>query len=645
MSIRKINSGIQLNHKNDIQELRKQFPKGFDFFFIPSVFSLNNNAESFCYITDTNMEEHIKDLLCNPNSSMSFLLGERHTGKSILLKHCLNMSANEIRIEKTLLYSTYFFNEYYLNYEHSFSIGSRISAICSKLEKEFPALSEYFFSELGIEQFYDFLCNTNVDILQYVKDEEVSTPKTSDQKLIFLNNVCKNNFDVYELLKLHFLLGSAICPVNKFIMCIDNIDTLPQTQIEKIICSFVEVFKQLNFISYTKTTKQYTINLLISITPDSYRSLSEVRKQQNWPFCNVIIKNSSIDLEKYFSKKMQYYSRRLNSQNLDAWKKCQQQFGRICQRFDGKYDSMIKNLTFNNVEESMKLYAQILCNKKWARQGKRDYTNEWFESDAYVLNNISVIRTIACGENEIFVNDPDGYISSILYNVYDETTNTIKDYSILCLYIISYFIKHNNEAGTYGTEYFTLKNIVFAFKDVFPTIVNVEKDINNTILYLYHHKILMKSYKDIADRKVYGEQDYLSENCKLYLSSKGKELWNMLQSDSVLMELCREDYYRSYDSEGCHNNKFSSYILMQTHQQKELFIDLCRIVSNLVELENKYIESARNNLTIDMINELFGEHMMCFYLMEGIRKSMEYSGLIQDGDVSNAVHNIYEHII
>ena len=137
MSIRKINSGIQLNHKNDIQELRKQFPKGFDFFFIPSVFSLNSNAESSCYITDTNMEEHIIDLLCNSNSSMSFLLGERHTGKTILLKHCLNMSANEIRIEKTFLYSTYFFNEYYLNYE-PFLLEAEFQQFVPNWKRNFP---------------------------------------------------------------------------------------------------------------------------------------------------------------------------------------------------------------------------------------------------------------------------------------------------------------------------------------------------------------------------------------------------------------------------------------------------------------------------------------------------------------------------
>lgn len=638
MSIRRVNSGIQTNCKEDIYDLSIRFPKGFHYFFIPCKSSVNNNEESLCYIDDETMENSIAEVLHEEYSNLSFLIGSKGTGKSILLKHCLDMSANEIRIEKQTLYSTHFFYGYYQEKDEVFSIEKRILAINSRLESDFPRLSEYFHSKDGKEQFYKFVENTDIDILHYEKDGENEEVSRTKNRAVNMEKAREFRSSTYESLKLHFLLSSDLCPINRMVMCIDDIDELSQYQKEQIICSYIAFYKRLRSISYKEISKHYLINLLISITPDSYRNSSVKREQQNWPISNVLIKNSSLNLEKYFSKKIQCYAQKQHPQSLDAWKKCQQQFGRICQRFGGKYDTMIKNLTFNNIGESLKLYAKILCNQTWVKQGNRESRNDWFNPENYILNNISVIRAIACGENEIFVNDPEGYVSNLLYNKPD------KDYSILCLYTIAFFMKRNNAIETYGREYCTLKDIIYAFKDIFLAFPDIESDAYEAIQYLYRHKVLRKSYKDIDKLEANSNQDRLIESSRLYLSSKGKELWNMFQSDSVLMEICREDYYRNYDDEGCHNNKYSSFLLMQNQQQNELLIDLCRIVSGLVDLENRYISYAKDNQTLTLIKEFFGDKMMCSYLMEGIKNSMEYSGLIRQTDVYEAYNNVVQKL-
>lgn len=629
MSIRRINSGIQPNCKDDIFELGENFPSGFQYFFMPSVIMLDHKKEVSCYVSDKDEESKIAKILHGKESNFSIFIGERGTGKTAIIKHCFNMFSNQIQIEKDILYSTQFFKGYYSSIENSFSIEKRILSINSRLEKEFPKLYEYFQSKIGYEHFCDFIENSELDVLQ---QKEI--------KNLEFQNMEENNgvdsINIYETMKLHFLLSSYFCPINRLVICIDDIEELSIQQREKVVCSYVALYKRLTSFMYTKNFKKYTIVLLISLSPDSYRTLYTKKEKEFWPISNRINRKNLFNLERYFSKRLQIYSQKQNSQNLDAWRRCQQQFTHICQRFGGKYDMMIKNLTFNNIGESLKLYAKILCNQKWVKQGERASTSEWFNPETYILNNISVIRAIACGENEIFVNDSEGYISNLLYN-----TNE-KDYSILCLYIVSFFVRHNATSDECGAVYYTVRDIIYTFKDIFATTSNIETDVYKSICYLYCHKILKRSYKDMTESE--NSRMELIESSKLYLSSKGKELWNMFQSDSVLMEMCREDYYREYDSEGCFNNKYSSFVLMQSQQQNELFIDLCRMLQQLIDVEKKYILDARNNRTEDLVTEFFGERMMCSYLIEGIKNSMDYSGLIRQRDVSDAYSRVMDYM-
>lgn len=638
MAIRKINSSIQPVFKqNDITELAKLFPKGFSYFFMPSLPPKNMEDSEAFYIPNENMESQIYKAVSGDESSLSVLIGERGSGKSALIRHCLKAAGNQAKIEKNTIFLFSFFSCRPPRSVFPFHIENRIRSVNAKLKESYPKLSEYFYSPQGQKHFFDFTEKLQADILQYAKSNASEPMSPSRQEAMALEHARKHAPAVFEALKLQFLLSSPLCPIQRLVISIDGIDGFAPCQIQEILCAFITLYKQLNSFPLDKMPKYCIVNLLISLQPSSYRCLYQARKQQAWPVSQVIIMNNSFNLEKYFSRRLRRYSQKSSAQNTDAWRKCQQQLGLICQKFGGKYDSMIWNLSFHSVPEALKLYAKILCNQTWMRQGQRDSDHSWFNTETYVLNNISVIRAIACGENEIFVNTPESHVSNLLYNTPD------KDYSILCLYIIALFKRHLGADEACGSDFLVVNNIISFFQDLFPTIPDISADVHTALKYLYSRKILVKSYTDTAVPEKHTDTESLGKHSRLYLSSKGLELWNMLQADSVLMEICREDYYRTYDTEGCCNNRYGSYVLMED-QQDELFIDSCRIVSSLIILEETYIEDARKNQTVCLLTEALGTEMMCSYLMQGIKKSMEYSGLIRQPNVYEAFTQVNEKI-
>ena len=120
-------------------------------------------------------------------------------------------------------------------------------------------------------------------------------------------------------------------------------------------------------------------------------------------------------------------------------------------------------------------------------------------------------------------------------------------------------------------------------------------------------------------------------------------MWEMLSWDSVLLEIFREDYYRDY-SEKTSNNPFCSYILMHQGKQTEIFSDLIRMISELLEKEKIYRKRALENDTVTSMKNNFGEECVCAQLFEGLKQSMSYSGLIKNEELNTSFHNLQKEI-
>lgn len=634
MAIRKINYIYVETDTNDIEELCKKFPKGFRQIFLSSARPRNQEEAKQLYTSNEAAEQELLSPFFANANSYNIMLGYPACGKTTILNHCLGPLSNEILLlDKTLTFPNFFQGYLSLDYKH-YTVDKAVAAVNEKIEESYPKLSEYFYSEQGTTDFFFFFYSLQPAALQYSERTEISCISLADERAMRLAAAKDYAPSLYEAIKLQFLLTSAICPIEQLNICVDGVDTLEYSYQKKIITSFLRLYDRLTTFPKDARKKYYTTRLLISLRPESYHQLCKEQEFSHHPVDHFLKMNHTINLENCLSKRIKNYFGKHYSKNLDIWRSCLQQFGYISQRFCGKYDNMIKSLSFYHVQDSLLLYAKILCNQRWVRKDPPPEPQNFFHPDNYIINNITVIRAIACGENEMFVNSPDNFITNLLYN------EPQKNYSIMCLYILRLFTKYIIAEQPYGSDILTKVKILQLLKEIFPSYYALEEEVETVLNYFFAHKILLYSITN----KVSAGSSKAADTTALYLTPKGRALWNMLQSDSVLMELYREDYYREYDTPGCYNNPLSSYILMRDHQQDQIFIDLCRILCELINLEEQYLQNARKHHTMYAFKQTLGSKMVCVHLMSGIEKSMDYSGLKRQAEVNEEYQKVMEKL-
>ncbi len=602
MEIRKINSNCSsaLYHKTS------NIPREISDLLSFCNSSLMPDETEALYVSDNFYEKQLQNFFNTRYSHIAAFIGLAGTGKTTVLKHSLETITDCIKIEKNRLICANFFWEYDYLENKTFSLEDRISYINTKLQKHYPKLKNYMLSSKGHNDFNEYITKSY-------------PPVFSSTSII------------YQITKLKFLLMSDLCPIRQIIICIDNIDDLPISKSSHILSEFLSLYEILNYIPSSHTGKYYTVNLLFSVRPETYNAMCQNNLFGLHQIKQIVDKKNVINLEKLLHKLIKIYCKNKNINNFSLFEKYGINFAKVGQRFNGKYDTMIKNLTFYNIPETLLLYAKIIYNIRWLNYNSTDYSQS---GDEQILNNISVIRALSCGENEMFINSSTGPVSNILFNTAQ------KNYSILCLYTISLFIQNDETT----TTIYRVKEICTLFETIFRNKEEISQDIRYVLHYLLSHRILKVIPSNDTINSAFYDGQLPPDNFLLYLSSKGQELFKMLQSDSVLFEMCREDYYRSYNIPGSSNNPYSSYHLMQTNQQHEIFIDLCRILDELIILEETYLTSACKNNTYYLLTQKFGSNMMCSYLIKGLEKSMEYSGLINHKDVYKHYSDIISKI-
>lgn len=604
MAIRKINSYYIPQEISEIK-LWKDYPaRAFETIFYAKHMAKSIEQEKLLYISDNELEHEMKSLWCQNFSSLSCMIGYPQTGKTTFLRYYIGNDLINVSGEGTVFWVDYWdiFEE---GMDRNCFFLNRVNKIFDTLLAKFPQVKDYF-------ETYDKNENVERFVDCFLEKFFEQQPEVFSKQIQFTN--C--------LKKLFYILCVPKSPIQKIVFCIDGIEHIRNRKIQDEKIRFYGLlYSFLTTIPPKADRPNCTIHMLFSVSPYYYARLRTCISEVCDEYIHVILKND-INLERYLSKRIKLFCR---DKEIEIWGNCRQQFSRISQKFGGKYDRMIKNLSFNNIGRCMELYARILTNRRWVIPKISENASSFSKED-YILNNITVIRAIVCGENEIFVNTEEGCVTNLLYN----TPMPEKNYSILCLYIVCMFIKEQRKDREYRWG-FSRQQVKKILGELFQGIDGIFQDIEEVIDYLLRNHVLDK----VSD-------NVLEEN--IYLTPKGLELWNMLQSDSVFLEMCREDYYRQYDEEGCDNNPYSSYHLMQTMQQHELFKDLCRILEELVKIEQKYMDSVRKNQTRRLFENTFGGYPMVFYLLEGLKKSLVYSGLIDHRDVKPFYESVVKKV-
>ena len=162
---------------------------------------------------------------------------------------------------------------------------------------------------------------------------------------------------------------------------------------------------------------------------------------------------------------------------------------------------------------------------------------------------------------------------------------------------------------------------------------------------LFGSRAIRKSIIDHDSEKTLGLITY---NNIIYLSQRGEIYWNMISSDSMLLELFREDMLREYSND----EYYMGSIEYRTFDKVQiLFEDLLRLIHEIIDCEEQYVLLASNQANgVKKYDEFFGlfeiSYMFLFGVKESIRRSKyNDNNALQERvvDCENRIRNLKEH--
>lgn len=572
------------------------------------------------YIPDEDIHSALRQLLAEPMDSTVVLIGNPGIGKTSDIRACFQVQNSVPRLyyeTKTIILFCAF-EGYFPQMKDAqidLEFAKRVASVCTDIENDLPSVKEHFYSMRGQRDFLQFIQKTNP------KSLETNRMRKSDDVQEKLQTVMENEYFIYIASKLKFYLSMLDVKYERILIIVDNIEAQKETIQNQIVLEFLKLFSCLrNFPSDWKGKRVY-VNMLLSVRPDTYRWLKKLPAVSS-RFMREIYKQKHIDLGQYFRKKasLQLECKKVES---EKWKDAENALFSLCEKFESKYSNMIMGLANNDIRQAMKILERVLSNPVWVT--KEACTDR--SANDYIINNITVIRAIACGKSLVYFNNEDQLIPNVFFNTVAE------DNSIISLYIIAYFKEQNASFLEYGKKNVFRADLLRDFCDIFVEVANLEKRVDHTIDYLYAHKILSLGIP--MDNRNTGIDTEEKPSC-LVLSPLGMEIWNMLAADSVLLELYREDYYQEYHQEEMYRFK-SSYELMREDSQETLFIELYRILLDLLSNEEiPLINAVKKCGSIEKYTSLFGAETMIAHLMAGVDCSVEFSGKNGNADIQES---------
>lgn len=625
------------NYRYSEKSSENAYQTEFDYFFNPNDKAVDFEDRKALYVPDPEVEDAFGNIKKCSHNSINFFAGYAGSGKTTTLRYYFKVEGNHavINEDEGILICPSFFDAHSEKIDTAQDLAARIGAVCAFLEKRNAIIRKDFYSNECIQKFYDFISDTKPEILyQNNFINFVDMPQVEQIKKC-LNDAYSNFKYSYEASRLKYYILNYCPSIKKVIIILDDIESLSYED----QCNYVRDYLSFHscMMNLPNSYRIFHTNIIISLRPHTYRILMHNKIIEAFPVAKVIKKNP-IDIKSYFAKLYELKKQTTDCNELERLTICYKTIFELCNKFNGKYAKMILNLTHYNVRKMMIAFSQIMNNRTWITKNQDLHlgdSSEYYPN--YLFNNITVIRALACNEYKVYYNDDECLIPNILYSTPD------KDYGILCLLLLNYFMNNQHPDTLFGinSEQLQYKYIVSSIGAIFDEsgLINQE-DIIICLNYLYKKKILRKSiYDEDVPPNIIGTEK-LKETSFLYLSSRGYELIDMFYNDSVLMEMYREDIYRYYN-----NNAICepSYILMLKNRQEDIFLDLLNIVADLIAIEARYIEFTKRHHTFGLYQDAFGNESVCYKLIVGIERSIEYSNKNTD-KITGVYNNILEGI-
>lgn len=581
------------------------------------------------YVEDGDTIPNLRKILGDPMDSVTTFIGYRGIGKTTDIRYAYSVWNGAIRFwneESTIVIPFFFGSAVEVNdFDIRSEFGRRISAVCEMIISRNDLRN--FIPECHKTEYIQELCHFLSETNPKAMIAQGVTPRVDKDKLSVAE---QNDFFIYAATRLKYYMSKISCKYKRLLLILDGVESLPETFRVPVVAQAIQMRKCLmNYPGYCK--RKYNVNLLLSLQPCTYQDAKSKGVIMPGSTLREIFKTSRLNLQKYFNQKRSFVSPALTEKEPESWRAAYGILRSLSDKFEGKYANMVLGLTNLDIPMALNVFREILSNPVWMT--KRN-------DDTYIFNNMSVIRAIACGAKEVYFNKKDSLIPNLLYNTEQQ------DYSMICLYTISYFTSKNVDYLEYGDTAENKQTVIddmcriFGYNDKeSQEYKDFSLKISEVIDYLCQNGIL-----ETINFNRKQERIPVSPDQKLLLSAKGNECFHMLRGDSILTELFREDYYMEEDPENVDRFQ-SSQELMDKKNQIAVFIEVLRFLYNLfVQCEAPLIKRMQENCTQASYASTFGGGSMTELLLEGVNKSINYSGKWGELSIKNEEKILIEKI-
>lgn len=584
-------------------------------YFLNSTNSGSNDSEP--YFENIETQEKLNRIIKTYNDCLSFFISDIGTGKTVDIIHTFECVGNGIVLNKenhTIIipqfYHGYIAEDYDDIEDNEIlspsidNIAKSIFAACRKIDEEYPKVHKWFNEPKTKELFKVLIQKTNPKLFEYPDTEDIN-----DKQLLEIAKI--RDFFIYSISKLKLYLLFAPCGINRALFILDGVESLDIKSQKLIVSKYLHLFKCMqNYSKWDKARRIY-INMLISIRPETKDMLSSKGILNGFEDINQIYKSNDIDMAEYFRQKNKNIPKEIRNINSEKWDKALKTLLTLSEKFDGKYSKMILRLSGNNLRKALSVYTSILSNEVWVTKDAQTDPSLVDSIDEYIFNNITIYRAIACHNDLVYRGDSTSLIPNIIYSV------NKKNYVLPVFYLLKYFYNLHIMSYSNDYEFYTEEYILHDFNGIFSEDI-LNNDFDGKLINILNYLVSLDIIKSLSGG--------------YSITSKGIELWNMFQADSVLIEMYREDFYMDYDSPK--SNKFdSSYQLMQDRKQDVIFTKLLELLNNLYKKEKDIIKKVKQHESLQQYFDRLGNESVVQHLFRGLCNSIDFSGKYNNSDV------------
>ena len=581
-------------------------------------FYFGNPKEEAVYIEDIKLENELMRLILNQESKIIYFLGKGGIGKTTLLKNTFKLSDNAVVFDesKDTVYISMSFRGQLLESDIRRFVINSVSGLCTALEEKYN-FRDHFYSIEGHNEFYNYVKETKRSLLEYVTSVELIGKTEQEAKLFRLQRGEERDPYTYIASKLKFYLCYYCSSVNNITVVIDNIEALSHDVRFVVVRNILAFFSCMLNAPKDSKRKVIVLNLVLSMRQSTYEKLIENEEINVYNPRTILYKENPIDMLKYFEMKKGTITDTNGMEEI--WEDAYEIIMNLANKFNAKYSTMIKNLCNYDFQAMKKCYKKILTNRVWLLRGERrkDFLN--LSKTDYLFNNISVVRSISCGNNAVYRGMKSVVLPNVLLN--DE----FYDDSMIGLLVLSFFVRKG--------KIIKKRRLYDVFLWIFDGNLKIQESLGRIVEHFLDADILEETYY---------EKEPIERNKYLVITPRGREIWSMFISDSVLLEMYREDYYFDEQDKKCDFS--SSFSLMETVGQFEIFTQLFHYISILLISEKKLHKVARDNGKLSEYYSCFGSKIQSKRLLEGVIKSIEYSGNMHSFGIRNSIEELEQNI-